>query len=235
MYRKDIPLEERLILALDVPSVDEARSWVRSLDGIVRFYKVGLQLFLAGHFSFVDELVESGKKVFLDLKLFDIPNTVAKAMEQINLHGVTFTTVHAESAILKAAVEAAPKVGILAVTVLTSMDQEDLKAIGAGASLEDIVIARASLAARAGCFGVVASGKEAHAIRRTLGDSLVIVTPGVRPASSSDRGDQKRVVTPEEAVKNGADYIVVGRPVLRARDPLGMVEKIMEELKQSLD
>lgn len=233
---RNIPIEDRLILALDVPTVEEAMGWVKKLRSFVKFYKVGLQLFLASHFNFVDDLIKQGYKVFLDLKLYDIPNTVARAVEQIQTHGVTFTTVHGEIAILKAAVNSAPELGILAVTMLTSMSQDDLRLLGIRENIEDVVLSRALLAAKTGCRGVIVSGREVKAIRQAVGDSLILVTPGIRPsyASIENYGDQKRVVTPGEAIRNGADYIVVGRPILHALHPERVVEDIFCDIEKNL-
>jgi orotidine-5'-phosphate decarboxylase len=221
LSRKAIPPEERLILALDVPGADEARRLVETLDDAVQFYKVGLELFTAGgSFELIDWLVARGKKVFLDLKLFDVPETVRSAVRRLRERPVTLTTVHAGSAaILEAACREKGDLQILAVTVLTSLDQGDLREMGFEVDVRELVLSRARVALEAGCDGIVASGQEAHALRASLGEAPLIVTPGIRPAEGRPADDQKRVVTVEAALRNGADYIVVGRPIRNASDP----------------
>jgi orotidine-5'-phosphate decarboxylase len=218
---KTIPPEERLILALDVPSVEEAKRLVERLDDAVQFYKVGLELLgTGGYFELIGWLVERGKKVFADLKLFDVPETVRSAVRQLRNWPITLTTVHAGSAaILEAASREKGDLKILAVTVLTSLNQEDLHQMGIRTDVHQLVLARAAQALEAGCDGVVASGLEAHTLREGLGNDLLIVTPGIRPAENRPVDDQKRVVTVEQALRNGADYIVVGRPIRNAPDP----------------
>jgi orotidine-5'-phosphate decarboxylase len=218
-----IPPEERLIFALDVPGADEAKRLVMDLDEAVEFYKVGLELFLAAGFELVDWLLERDKKIFLDLKLFDVPETVRSAVRQIRRRPITFTTVHGgNDAILEAACEEKGEVKILAVTVLTSLDQSDMQDLGFAVDVERLVLARARRALEIGGDGVIASGLEAPKLRRELGKDLLIVTPGIRPAGGRQAlpaDDQKRVVTVEEAFRHGADYIVVGRPIRNAPDP----------------
>jgi orotidine-5'-phosphate decarboxylase len=217
---RTIPPEERLIVALDVPGAEEARRLVATLQEAVEFYKVGLELFLAAGFELVDWLLEQEKKVFLDLKLFDIPETVGAAVRQIRRRPVTFTTVHGGSdAILEAASREKGEVKILAVTVLTSLDQSEMQGFGVEVDVERLVLSRARRAQEIGCDGVIASGLEAGPLRRDLGRDLFIVTPGIRPAGDRPADDQKRVVTVEEAFRHGADYIVVGRPIRNAPDP----------------
>jgi orotidine-5'-phosphate decarboxylase len=217
---KTIPPEERLIFALDVPGAEEARRLVTTLREAVDFYKVGLELFLAAGFELVDWILEQEKKVFLDLKLFDVPETVRRAVRQIRQRPVTFTTVHGSSrSILEASCAEKGEVKILAVTVLTSLDREDLSELGVEVDVERLVLSRAGRALEAGCDGVIASGLEAATLRRELGEKLHIVTPGIRPAENRPADDQKRVVTVEQALLNGADYIVVGRPIRNAPDP----------------
>jgi orotidine-5'-phosphate decarboxylase len=216
---KEILPEDRLIFALDVPSPEEARRLVSRLKEAVRFYKVGLELFLAGGFGLVDWLLEQDKKVFLDLKLYDIPETVARAVRQIRQRPITFTTVHGDDAILEAACREKGELGILAVTVLTSLDQNALRDLGFTADVPDLVLARARRALEIGCAGVIASGREARSLKENLGEKLAIVTPGIRPAENRAADDQKRVVTVEDAIRNGADYLVVGRPIRDAADP----------------
>lgn len=231
---KSIPPEERLILALDVPTREEALNIIEKLSGYVRFFKIGLQLFLASHFYIVDWLGDKGYKVFLDLKLHDIPNTVVQALKVICQHPVTFTTIHTEQSILKASVEAVgDKLGILAVTVLTSIDPQYFKTFF-GKSIEDAVIERARIAEDSGCAGVISSGVETPLIRRHCDKRLIIVTPGIRPKSFSAKDDQRRTVTAYEAIQNGADYIVVGRPILKASDPKAVVKEIIGEIEEAM-
>ncbi|HEV2855647.1 MAG TPA: orotidine-5'-phosphate decarboxylase [Thermoanaerobaculia bacterium] len=218
---KTIPPEERLIFALDVPTVEEARGLVLTLKEAVQFYKVGLELFLAGGASFelIDWLVGQDKKVFLDLKLYDIPETVARAVRALRERPVTFLTVHGDGAILEAAGREKGDLKILAVTVLTSLDRAGLRELGFAGEVSDLVLARARRAQETGCDGVIASGQEAKALRDHLGRDLLIVTPGIRPSGNRPADDQKRVVTVEEALRGGADHIVVGRPIRDAADP----------------
>ncbi|MCX7822034.1 MAG: orotidine-5'-phosphate decarboxylase [Syntrophobacterales bacterium] len=227
-----IPPEERLILALDLPTKDEAIKVVKRVEGYIRFFKVGLQLFLASHFYMVDWLGDKGYKVFLDLKLHDIPNTVIHALNVMSQHPVTFTTLHAEESILRAGVEAVgDRIGILAVTVLTSVDP---KYFNWGKSLEEVVIERTGIAIDAGCVGVIASGKEVSLIRKEYGEDPIIVTPGIRSQSTGVRDDQKRTVTAFEAIKNGSDYIVVGRPILNALDPKTVIVEIVKDIEKAM-
>lgn len=215
---KSIPNNERLIVALDVPSAVSARDLVETLGEAVVFYKIGLELFMSGeYFELLDWLHQRGKKIFVDLKFFDVPATVGRAVAQLHGRGVTFATVHGNDSIMQAAVENKGDVQILAVTVLTSLDRGDLDDLGFSCDVEKLVLSRAKRACQLGCDGVVASGHEAKAMRKQLGDSFMVVTPGIRPVENDD--DQKRVVTPVQAFTNGADYIVVGRPVRDANDP----------------
>lgn len=218
---KEIPPEERLIFALDVPTADEAKRLVTSLREAVQFYKVGLELVTSGGgFELIDWLVEEqGKKVFADLKLYDVPETVAAAVRQLRRRRIAFTTVHGNDSILKAACREQGDLGILAVTVLTSLDQRDLEEMGYRVNVHDLVISRARRALEIGCAGVIASGQEARPLKDAFGEDLILVMPGIRPAGNRPADDQKRVVTVEEAIRNGADYIVVGRPIRNAPDP----------------
>jgi orotidine-5'-phosphate decarboxylase len=228
---KSIPPRERLIFALDVPDADAARRMVDVLGDSVVFYKLGLELLMAGgYYSLLNWLVGRGKKVFADIKFFDIPATVANAVKQLNGHGVTFTTVHGNQGIMEAAVQAARDVKILAVTVLTSLDRGDLEDFGFQCDVEQLVISRARRALAAGCAGVVSSGIEAEAIRRELGERLLVVTPGIRPVDNRPEDDQKRVLTVERAFAKGADYIVVGRPIRDAADPRAAAESIQASI-----
>jgi len=226
---KSIPPRERLIFALDLPSAAEARDFVGQLGDSVVFYKLGLELFMAGgYFELVDALTARGKKVFVDLKFFDVPQTVASAVKRLNGRGVSFTTVHGNEAILRAACEAREDVKVLAVTVLTSLDEGDLRDLGFQCTPRELVLSRARRALEMGCDGVVSSGLEAAELRRELGPRLLVVTPGIRPVANVD--DQKRVVNVEQAFLNGADYIVVGRPIKNAPDPRQAAEDIQSTI-----
>ncbi|HEV8582211.1 MAG TPA: orotidine-5'-phosphate decarboxylase [Thermoanaerobaculia bacterium] len=217
---KTIPPEERLIFALDVPGAAEARRMVDTLGDAVQFYKVGLELFLAGGaFELIDWLVGQEKKIFLDLKLYDIPETVARAVRRLRERPVTFLTVHGDGAILEAACREKGSLKILAVTALTSLNREGLRELGFAGEVSDLVLSRARRAQEIGCDGVIASGLEARSLRDQIGDEMLIVTPGIRPSGNRSTDDQKRVVTVEEALRHGADYIVVGRPIRDAPDP----------------
>lgn len=226
---------DRLIVSLDVPSAAEAQRIVAVLGESVSTYKVGKQLFTAAGPALVRDLVGSGRKVFLDLKFHDIPNTVAAAVRAASELGVSMLTVHASggSKMLSAAAEAALSAEqpplVLAVTVLTSLGDADLKEIGVADGAKEQVLRLASLAQKAGCGGVVASAQEAKAIRQAMGASFTIVTQGVRPAGAS-KDDQVRVATPAEAIAAGADYIGVGRPITRAKDPAAAARAILEEI-----
>jgi orotidine-5'-phosphate decarboxylase len=226
-----IPARERLIFALDVPGPDAARALVERLGDSVVFYKLGLELMMAGgYFELLDWLVARKQRVFVDLKFFDIPATVAAAVRHLNDRGVSFTTVHGNQGILEAAVGAARDVKVLAVTVLTSLDRGDLDDLGFACDVEQLVISRARRALAAGCAGVVSSGIEAAAIRRELGERLLVVTPGIRPVENRTEDDQKRVLTVERAFAAGADYIVVGRPIRDAADPRAAAEAIQASI-----
>lgn len=227
-----IPSRDRLIVALDVPGVAEAERLVQVLGDRVTFYKVGLQLIYAGGIDFAKGLVRSGKQVFLDGKLLDIDNTVAHAVGSIVPLGMTLLTVHAYPKAMRAAAAArgnAP-LKLLGVTVLTSMDDADVAAAGYDATASALVARRAADARAAGMDGVVASPHEAAVVRRAVGPDMLIVTPGVRPAGA-DAGDQRRVATPAAAIRDGADYLVVGRPVTGAADPAGAAEAIVAEIE----
>jgi orotidine-5'-phosphate decarboxylase len=228
--------KDRLIVALDVATATQARQLVHSLGDSVSTFKVGKQLFTGEGPQFVRDLVASGRKVFLDLKFHDIPNTVAEAVKSASQLGVSMLTVHTSggSKMLKAAVEAsrqsATKPMILAVTVLTSLTDSDLQEIGVSGDVLTQVLRLGALATAAGCGGVVASAKEARELRRQLGDGFSIVTPGVRPAGSA-AGDQARVVTPRDAIAAGASYLVIGRPILESADPARVASEIVGEIE----
>jgi len=224
---KGIPREERLIAALDVGDTEQGKALVQRLGDSVRFYKVGLELFMAGGvFELIDWLAKRGNKVFADLKFFDIPETVAAAVRGLRNRGVTFATVHGNQAMLRAAGEAKGEVKILAVTALTSLDQGDLDDLGFSCDIEKLVLSRARRALEAGCDGVISSGMEAPALKRELGDRLLVVTPGIRPVENRLSDDQKRTVDVAQAFANGADYIVVGRPIRQAPDPRAAAQAI---------
>ncbi len=226
-----IPVAERLIFALDVPSVAEAKKLVENLGDAVRFYKVGLQLMMTGgYFELIDWLVARDKKIFADLKLYDIPETVKLAVTQLTQREITFLTVHAVDSVLRAAVQAKGRLKILAVTVLTSLDQGDLDELGAPVEVGPLVLARAGRALGIGCDGVIASALDARALRGKLGPDFCIVCPGIRPAENRGVDDQKRVATVRNAFADGADYIVVGRPIRDAADPRAQAEEIQGEM-----
>ena len=220
LIRNDIPAGDRLIFALDVRADDPARGRVARLDDSVQFYKIGLELCMSGgYFDLLDWLVARDKRVFVDLKFFDVPATVAAAVRQLRNRGVTFTTVHGNQSIMEAAAAAKGDVKVLAVTVLTSLDRGDLDDLGFDCDVGDLVLSRARRALEAGCDGVVSSGLEALRLREFLDHRLLVVTPGIRPVENKPVDDQKRTVDVAQAFANGADYIVVGRPIRDASDP----------------
>ncbi len=231
MPKKPVPPEERLIFALDVPDADVARKLAETLGDSVRFYKLGLELMMAGgYFELLDWLVARDKRIFVDLKFFDVPATVARAVARLRNRGVTFATVHGNQSIMEAAAEAKGDVGILAVTVLTSLDRGDLDDLGFQCDVEQLVLSRARRALEAGCDGVVSSGLEARTLRQNVDDRLVVVTPGIRPVDNRPEDDQKRVVSVEDAFRFGADYIVIGRPIRDAADPRIAAESIQQTI-----
>jgi orotidine-5'-phosphate decarboxylase len=220
-----IPRAERLIVALDVPTPKEARALAEKLGDAVRFYKIGLELFTAeGYYELLAWLTSHGNKVFADLKLYDIPETVRRAVANLGGRGATFLTVHGHRSVMEAAAREKGAMKILAVTVLTSFDQKDFAEFETKKSVQEIVLGRARAAAQTGCDGVIASGLEAKPLKAEFKDRLLVVTPGIRPAAAGD--DQKRTVDVAQAFANGADYIVVGRPVRDARDPRAAAEAI---------
>ncbi len=230
---KAIVDNQRLIVALDFPSTDDARRLVAQLDNSVNFYKVGLELFMAGgYFEFVDELAAAGKQVFVDLKFFDVPATVGRAVERLQHRNISFVTVHGNDGIMQAAAASKGDLKILAVTVLTSLDRGDLDDLGFQCDVDELVLSRARRAIHCGCDGVVASGHEAARLRDELGDRLMIVIPGIRPVENTD--DQKRTVTVQDAFSHGADYIVVGRPIRDADNPRKVAETIQREIASTL-
>ena len=225
---------ERLIVALDLPSVADAEAMVARLGDTVEFYKIGYQLAFAGGLPFAAELIGAGKKVFLDLKLLDIGNTVARGVESVAKTGATFLTVHAYPQTMKAAVEGkkGSNLRILAVTVLTSYEDSDLTGAGYDMGVSELGTVRASQAQDIGIDGIVCSAQEAINLRDITGPNMLIVTPGIRPAGSAG-DDQKRIVTPAKAIANSADYLVVGRPIVAAEDPKAAAEQIVAEIQEA--
>jgi orotidine-5'-phosphate decarboxylase len=224
---KPIPARERLILALDVRSADEGKRWVEKLGDSVQFYKLGLQLLMAGgYFELVDWLADQGKKVFADIKFFDVPETVKLAVEQLAQRRVEFATVHGNDPMMEAAASAKGRLKLLAVTVLTSLDRADLDDLGFQCDPAALVLSRARRALRLGCDGVISSGLEAPLLRRELGAGFLVVSPGIRPVENRPSDDQKRTVDAREAFLGGADYIVVGRPIRQAADPRAKAEEL---------
>jgi orotidine-5'-phosphate decarboxylase len=235
MQPATIAPRDRVIVPLDLPSVAAAEAMVARLGDSVSFYKIGYQLAYAGGLPLVSQLVKSGKKVFLDLKLHDIGNTVARGVESVAKLGATFLTVHAYPQTLKAAVEgrAGSDLKLLAVTVLTSYDDSDLHAAGYRLNVSDLVEARAQQAQVLGLDGIVCSPEEASGLRKLVGHQMILVTPGIRPAGS-EIGDQKRIMTPARAIAAGSDYLVVGRPITGAADPRAAAEAIHAEIAPKL-
>ena len=226
---------DRLIVALDVPAAAEAKALVERIGPGASFYKVGLELFVTGgYFELVDWLVKRGNKVFADLKMFDIPETVGRAIANLRGRGITFATVHGNQSIMRAAAAEKGELKILAVTVLTSLDRGDLDDLGFSCDVERLVLSRARRAMEAGCDGVVSSGLEAQKLKSEFHDRLVLVVPGIRPVENKSigemRDDQKRTVDVAQAFANGADYIVVGRPIRQAPDPRAAAEAIQKTI-----
>jgi orotidine-5'-phosphate decarboxylase len=230
-----IPARQRLIFALDVSSAIEAREWIDRLGDSVAFYKIGMELLASGdYFRVLEYLAEQGKRIFVDLKFHDVPATVGHAVRGLSRWPVDFCTIHGQQpAMMRAAAEAAGAMKILAVTVLTSMDAEDLAADGIARSPAEQVLARSAQAQVAGCHGVIASGQEARMLREARGGDFLIVCPGIRPAGPGG-DDQKRTVDVAAAFSAGADYIVVGRPIRQAADPRAAAESIVDEIEQAL-
>src|SRR4051812_3316561 len=234
MQPAKIAPRDRLIVALDLPSVEAAEAMIGKLGDSVTFYKIGYQLAYAGGLPLVQKLAGSGKKVFLDLKMHDIGNTIARGVESVSKLGATFLTVHAYPQTMKAAVEARrPNLKILAVTVLTSYDDGDLHAAGYRLNVSDLVEARAQQAQVLGVDGIVCSPEEAAHLHKIVGHQMHLVTPGIRPAGAAT-GDQKRIMTPGRAISAGADYLVVGRPIVEAADPKAAAEVIAAEIAQAV-
>jgi orotidine-5'-phosphate decarboxylase len=237
-----INARERLILALDVPTADQAQRLIKRLERTLSFFKIGIELYMGGGLDLVSKLVKANKDVFLDLKYFDVPETVKSAVERVSSLGVRFLTIHGNGKIIKAAVEGRGNTDLklLSVTVLTSLDNDDMKDFGFECTVKDLVMRRAQKAMEAGCDGVIASSREAAGIRRLvnqgkgMGNKFLIVTPGIRPASSP-HDDHKRLGTPTHAIRNGADYLVIGRPIRNAPDPREAAEAIIQEMQAAFD
>lgn len=229
LSNKPIPARERLIVALDIPTTGEAKKLVEELGDSAHFYKLGLELFMAGGYhELLGWLGDRGKHAFVDLKFFDVPQTVASAVKNLRGTGAAFATVHGNDQILRAAVAESKGLRILAVTVLTSLDQADIEDLGFNVKIDDLVFSRARRALQIGCDGVISSGLEAERLRSELGDRFLIVVPGIRPVANVD--DQKRTVDVEDAFLKGADYIVVGRPIRNAESPRKAAEDIQNRI-----
>ncbi len=226
---------DRMIVALDLPSVDDAQAMIKKLGDSVTFYKIGMELVYAGGLDLVRQLSSSGKKVFLDLKLHDIPNTVEKATQRVVDLGATFLTVHAFPQTMKAAVKGKglSPLHILGVTVMTSYDDSDLIEAGYSMGVRDLVAHRAQQAKAIGINGLILSPEEVAGMRALIGPSLTLITPGIRP-KGSEKGDQKRVMTPGEAISAGADYLVIGRPITAATDPKSIADAVVDEISSAL-
>jgi orotidine-5'-phosphate decarboxylase len=229
---KNIPAKDRLIFAMDVPDSDRARALANELDDAVTFYKIGLELMMTGgYFELLDWMLARDKKVFCDLKFFDIPATVGSAVRQLKDRGASFVTVHGNQSIMEAAAEnKGDTLKVLGVTVLTSLDRGDLDDLGFDCDVGDLVLSRARRALEAGCDGVISSGLEVPKLREFIDSKLIVVTPGIRPVDNKPEGDQKRVVTVETAFANGADHIVVGRPIRDAENPRAAAEAIQSTI-----
>ncbi len=232
---KNININERIIFALDFSDPTEAKKWVTRLDSEIKFFKVGLELFLAGWWYIVDFIVQRGNQVMVDLKFFDIPETVHLAIQQLKNKGVTFATIHGNAPIISAANSDKGSLKILAVTVLTSFDESDMKEMGFTGSVEDLVLIRSEKALDLGCDGVVASPLEAQPLRDKLGSNFLIVTPGIRPDFSTiEEDDQKRIATARNAIINGADHVVIGRPIRQSPDPIRTIKTLQEDIQSGL-
>jgi orotidine-5'-phosphate decarboxylase len=230
---KDIPAKDRLIFAMDVPDCDAAMALAQELGDAVTFYKLGLELMMSGrYFELLDWMLARDRKVFCDLKFFDIPATVGSAVRQLKDRGASFVTVHGNQSIMEAAADnKGDTLKVLGVTVLTSLDRGDLDDLGFDCDVGELVLSRARRALEAGCDGVISSGLEVPRLREFVDDKLVVVTPGIRPVDNKPAGDQKRVVTVETAFSNGADYIVVGRPIRDAASPREAAESIQASIE----
>ena len=231
---KDIRIEDRLIFALDFPEVSEAKKIVTELDDSVNFYKIGMELLMTGqYFELLNWLIAKDKKVFVDLKFFDVPETVGRTIARLSDYGATFATIHGNQALMEKAVENKNNLKILAVTALTSLDRGDLDDLGFNCNVKDLVISRAKRAFEAGCDGIVSSGLEVPFIREHVDNKLIAVTPGIRPVANDD--DQKRVVDVATAFMSGSDYIVVGRPIKNADNRYEAATKIQKIIRSTIE
>ncbi len=230
MIAKDINTQDRLIFALDVPEFSQATALVEQLDDSVSFYKIGMEMLMTGqYFELMDWLIEKDKKVFVDLKFFDVPETVGRTISRLSQTGATFATIHGNQALMEKAAENKGNLKIFAVTALTSLDRGDLDDLGFACDVQDLVISRAKRAFEAGCDGVISSGLEVPFLREYIDNKLIAVTPGIRPVANND--DQKRVVDVATAFKFGSDYIVVGRPIKNANNPYQAASNIQKIIK----
>jgi orotidine-5'-phosphate decarboxylase len=231
---KDINIEDRLIFALDIPEVAKAKEIVVELDDSVNFYKIGMELLMTGqYFELLDWLIAKDKKVFVDLKFFDVPETVGRTIARLSEYGATFATIHGNQALMEKAAENKNNLKILAVTALTSLDRGDLDDLGFKCNVKDLVISRAKRAFEAGCDGIISSGLEVPYIREYVDNKLIAVTPGIRPVANDD--DQKRVVDVATAFKSGSDYIVVGRPIKNAENRYQAASNIQKIIKSTFE
>ena len=237
MTDKNITSKDRLIFAMDVPDCDRARELATELGEAVTFYKIGLELMMSGgYFELLDWMLARDKKVFCDLKFFDIPATVGSAVRQLKDRGATFVTVHGNQSIMEAAAaNKGDSLKVLGVTVLTSLDRGDLDDLGFDCDIESLVLSRARRALEAGCDGVISSGLEVPKLREHIDSKLLVITPGIRPVDNKPAGDQKRVVTVETAFSNGADYIVVGRPIRDADEPRAAAEALQASIATQVE
>ena len=232
---KSILNKERLIMALDVPDIPEAIAMVDQLGDSVLFYKIGLELFMSGdYFGLIRWLQDHNKKIFVDLKFFDVPATVGRAVRALSDKGVEFATIHGNDSIMAEAAKQKGALKILAVTALTSLDRGDLDDLGFACDVEQLVLSRARRALELGCDGVVSSGLEVPMLRSELDHKLMVITPGIRPVENRPSDDQKRVVSVDQAFKNGADYIVIGRPIRDAEDPKQTADIIQEQIATAI-
>jgi orotidine-5'-phosphate decarboxylase len=229
---KNINLKDRLIFALDVDSVTKAKTLVETLDDSVNFYKIGLELLMTGeYFELLDWLIKEDKKVFVDLKFFDVPETVGRTIARLSHYGATFATIHGNQKLMEYANKNKGDLKVLAVTALTSLDRGDLDDLGFTCDVQDLVLSRAKRAFEAGCDGVVSSGLEVELLRKFVDDKLITVVPGIRPVDNDEQNsDQKRVVDVATAFKNGSDYIVVGRPIKNAANPYDAANAIQNTI-----
>jgi orotidine-5'-phosphate decarboxylase len=231
---KNIKLEDRLIFALDVPEVSDAKEIVTELDDSVNFYKIGMEMLMTGqYFELLDWLIKKDKKVFVDLKFFDVPETVGRTISRLSDYGATFATIHGNQALMEKASENKNNLKILAVTALTSLDRGDLDDLGFECDVKELVISRAKRAFEAGCDGIVSSGLEVPYIREHIDNKLIAVTPGIRPVANDD--DQKRVVDVATAFRSGSDYIVVGRPIKNAENRYQAASNIQKIIKKTFE